>query len=83
MRTRTALAAIAVAGTVLLGGAGQALADEHDETGGFGVGTGTSSPAAPGLDQGDSGFDQDDSGFGQDSSGFGQGGSVFDQAGGF
>lgn len=83
MRTRTVLAAIAVAGTVLLGGAGQALADEHDETGGFGDGTGTSSPAAPDFGQSNSGFDQDASGFGQDSSGFDQSGSVFDQATGF
>ncbi|KUO05202.1 hypothetical protein [Streptomyces caeruleatus] len=81
MRTRTALAALAFAGTVLLGGAGQALADEHDETGGFGVEAGTSSPAAP--DFGQSNSDQDESGFGQDASGFGQSGSVFDEASGF
>ncbi|MFF7167040.1 hypothetical protein ACFZBP_37630 [Streptomyces sp. NPDC008086] len=83
MRTRTVLAAIAFAGTLLLGGAGQALADEHDETGGFGVEAGTSSPAAPSFGQSDSGDDQGASGFGEDASGFGQSGSVFDEASGF
>lgn len=83
MRTRTVLAAVAFAGTVLLGGAGQALADEHDETGGIGVEAGPNSPATPDFGQSDSGFGQDESGFGQDASGFGQDGSVFDQDTGF
>ncbi|WP_217206007.1 hypothetical protein [Streptomyces sp. AC550_RSS872] len=80
MRTRTVLAAIAFAGTVLLGGAGQALADEHDETSGFGVEAPGNSPAAPVFGQGNSGLDQDASGFGQDDSGFGQDASGFDEA---
>lgn len=87
MRAPTVLAAIAFAGTVLLGGAGQALADDNDNTSNFGDEFGSSAPAnpdlgqsAPGFDQDASGFGQDASGFGQDASGFGQAGSAFDQA---
>lgn len=80
MRARTVLATIAFAGTVLLGGAAQAIADDNDDMSNFGADFGSSSPAAPAVGQGTSDSDQDASGFDQDASGFGQGGSVFDQA---
>lgn len=79
MRARTVLAAIAFAGTVLLGGATQALADDNDDVTNFGVDFGNSSPAASEPGQGTSGLGQDASGFGQDASGFEQDGSAFDQ----
>lgn len=77
MRAPTVLAAIAFAGTVLLGGAGQALADDNDNSG-FGVDFGSSSPAAPDAGQSTSGFGQDESAD-QEESGLGQIGSVFDR----
>lgn len=84
MRARAVLAAVALAGTVLFGGAGQALADD-DDMGNAGAGFGSTAPAAPEFDQGAfgsgpdaSGTGQDASGMGQDASGFGEGGSDFD-----
>lgn len=82
MRAPTLLAAVALAGTVLLGGAGQALAD-NDDMGSAGMNFGASAQAEPKFGQDAAGSDQEDSGagqagFGQDASGFGQGGSVFD-----
>ncbi|MFD5841067.1 hypothetical protein [Streptomyces chartreusis] len=91
MRARAVLAAVALAGTVLFGGAGQALADD-DDMGSAGAGFGSTAPAAPEFDQGAfgsdqgafgsgqdaSGMGQDASGPGQDASGFGEGGSDFD-----
>lgn len=83
MRARAVLAAVALAGTVLFGGAGQALAD--DEMGSTGADFGSTAPAAPEFDQGAfgtgqgaSGTGQDASGMGQDEAGFGEGGSDFD-----
>ncbi|QOV36040.1 hypothetical protein IM697_39410 [Streptomyces ferrugineus] len=75
MRAPTVLAAVALAGTVLLGGAGQALADD-DEMSNFGSGFGNSSPATPEFGQGMSGFGQDATGSDQEASGFDQGQSV-------
>ncbi|MFJ7073545.1 hypothetical protein [Streptomyces sp. NPDC098781] len=77
MRAPTVLAAVALAGTVLFVGAGQALADE-DEMGNAGTEFGTSSPAAPTFDQGAFGSGQGASGFGEAGSGFGDAGSGFD-----
>ncbi|MEU8757361.1 hypothetical protein AB0C88_43465 [Streptomyces chartreusis] len=84
MRARAVLAAVALAGTVLFGGAGQALADD-DDMGSAGAGFGSTAPAAPEFDQGAFGSGQDASGMGQeasgpgqDASGFGEGGSDFD-----
>ncbi|MFJ4368835.1 hypothetical protein ACIP4S_32510 [Streptomyces chartreusis] len=84
MRARAVLAAVALAGTVLFGGAGQALADD-DDMGSAGAGFGSTAPAAPEFDQGAfgsgqdaSGMGQEASGSGQDTSGFGEGGSDFD-----
>ena len=84
MRARAVLAAVALAGTVLFGGAGQALADD-DDMGSAGAGFGSTAPAAPEFDQGAfgsgqdaSGMGQEASGSGQDASGFGEGGSDFD-----
>ncbi|MGI5405266.1 hypothetical protein ACQEV9_00590 [Streptomyces chartreusis] len=83
MRARAVLAAVALAGTVLFGGAGQALADDDDmgSAGAFG----STAPAAPEFDQGAfgsgqdaTGMGQEASGSGQDASGFGEGGSDFD-----
>ncbi|MGW1362174.1 hypothetical protein ACWCQP_32765 [Streptomyces chartreusis] len=83
MRARAVLAAVALAGTVLFGGAGQALAD--DDMGNAGADFGSTAPAAPEFDQGAfgsgpdaSGTGQGVSGSGQDESGFGEGGSDFD-----
>ncbi|MGW2648580.1 hypothetical protein ACWC2T_27525 [Streptomyces sp. NPDC001393] len=79
MRAPAVLAAIALAGTVLLGGAAQALADDNDDMGmGSVMGNaqgafGNSSHASPGAGQ-------DSSGFGKDSSGFGKVGGIFDRA---
>ncbi|GHI06734.1 hypothetical protein AQI88_30250 [Streptomyces cellostaticus] len=66
MRAPTVLAAIALAGTVLLGGAGQALADGHDDTSNSGFDFGSMSPST--------------SDFGKGMTNFGQPGSVFDQS---
>ncbi|MEV5910505.1 hypothetical protein ACWEGX_09635 [Streptomyces chartreusis] len=85
MRARAVLAAVALAGTVLFGGAGQALAAD-DDMGGAGADFGSTAPAAPEFDQGAFGSGQDASGMGgqeasgsgQDASGFGEGGSDFD-----
>ncbi|MFJ8632370.1 hypothetical protein [Streptomyces sp. NPDC093568] len=84
MRAPTVLAAVALAGTVLFGGAGQALADD-DEMGNTGAGFGNSAPVAPAFDQGGFGSDQggfgsgqDAFGSGQEASGAGEGGSEFD-----
>ncbi|MGW4758980.1 hypothetical protein [Streptomyces chartreusis] len=84
MRARAVLAAVALAGTVLFGGAGQALADD-DEMGSTGADFGSTAPAAPEFDQGAfgsgpdaSGTGQGVSGSGQGESGFGEGGSDFD-----
>ncbi|MGW1165429.1 hypothetical protein [Streptomyces sp. NPDC001153] len=90
MRARTVPAAIALAGTVLLGGAAQALADDNDGMGNVGgtssaggefgnTSHGSSDPGqgmSPG--KGSSGFGQGMSP-GQGSSGFGQVGSIFDR----
>ncbi|MFI6013254.1 hypothetical protein ACIBAG_31315 [Streptomyces sp. NPDC051243] len=70
MRAPSVLAAVVLSGTVLLGGAGQALAGEED-MGIAGSVFGNSSQSAPE-------FGQEASGSEQDASGFGQGGSVFD-----
>jgi hypothetical protein len=78
MRAPTVLAAVALAGTVLLGGAGQALADE-DDMGNAGSGFGTSSPAGPQFGQDTFGSGQDTFGSGQEASGSGQDASGFDQ----
>ncbi|MGC9535460.1 hypothetical protein [Streptomyces sp. UG1] len=88
MRAPTVLAAVALAGTVLLGGAGQALADDDDMSN-FGSGFGNSSPASPATPEfgqdtsgfgqdatGATGSDEEASGFDQEASGFGQGGSM-------
>ncbi|MEU9662964.1 hypothetical protein [Streptomyces chartreusis] len=84
MRARVVLAAVALAGTVLFGGAGQALADD-DDMGSAGADFGSTAPAAPEFDQGAfgsgqdaTGMGQEASGSGQDASGFGEGGSDFD-----
>ncbi|MFF7748441.1 hypothetical protein ACFZCP_04130 [Streptomyces sp. NPDC007971] len=93
MRARTVLAAVAFAGTLMLGGAGQALADDNDDMGSasdFGT---ISQPAADfgqpasGFEQGASGAEKGASGIGQGGpefaqpgSGLGQSGSVFDRA---
>ncbi|MFG1665169.1 hypothetical protein [Streptomyces sp. Y7] len=84
MRAPSMLAAVALAGTVLFGGAGQALADD-DEMANGGAGFSNSAPAAPTFDegafgsgQGATGTGEEASGFGQDASGFGEGGSDFD-----
>ncbi|MFD5855485.1 hypothetical protein [Streptomyces chartreusis] len=84
MRARAVLAAVALAGTVLFGGAGQALADD-DDMGSAGAGFGSTAPAAPEFDQGAFGSGQEASGMGQeapasgqDASGFGESGSDFD-----
>ncbi|MBT2416743.1 hypothetical protein J7F01_09485 [Streptomyces sp. ISL-22] len=71
MRAPTVLAAIALAGTVLLGGAGQALAYDNDDMSSAGVDFGSNS-------QGGSDAEESKSEFDQDASGFGQAGSVFD-----
>ncbi|RSN92722.1 hypothetical protein DMH26_25180 [Streptomyces sp. WAC 05379] len=78
------LAAVALAGTFLFGGAAQALADD-DDMGGVGADFGSTAPAAPEFDQGAfssgqdaTGMGQESSGSGQDASGFGEGGSGFD-----
>ncbi len=85
MRAPAVLAAIALAGSVLLGGPGQAFADENDDASNSGFefgnsapadsefGQGTSDAGQGGFDQGASGFDQGASGFGQEESGFGGG----------
>ncbi|MFE7270563.1 hypothetical protein [Streptomyces sp. NPDC057623] len=87
MRAPAVLAAIALAGSVLLGGAGQALADENDNGSNTGFELGTSAPSDSDFGQGSSddgqgasGFDQGASDFGQDASGFGQSGPAFDGA---
>ncbi|GAA3596339.1 hypothetical protein [Streptomyces osmaniensis] len=77
MRARAVLAAVALAGTVLFGGAGQALADD-DDMGSAGADFGSTAPAAPEFDQGAFGSGQDATGMGQEASGFGEGGSDFD-----
>ena len=64
MRVPAVLATVALAGTVLLGGAAQALADDSDDMSNAGADFGNSSQAKPEL--------------GQDMSGFGQTGSIFD-----
>ncbi|MER6565034.1 hypothetical protein ABT288_02205 [Streptomyces sp. NPDC001093] len=77
MRARTVPAAIALAGTVLLGGAAQALADDNDGMGNVG---GTSSA---GGEFGNTSHGSSDPGQGMSpgkgSSGFGQVGSIFDR----
>ncbi|MEU8027155.1 hypothetical protein [Streptomyces sp. NPDC049099] len=65
MRVRAALGAIALAGTVLLGGAAQAMADDNDDMGNVGVESGSSAPATSDADQGMSGMDQDMPEFGK------------------
>ncbi|MER6073586.1 hypothetical protein ACFYZB_07430 [Streptomyces sp. NPDC001852] len=71
MRAPAVLAAIALAGTVLLGGAAQALADDNDD---MGMGS------VMGNAQGDFGNSSHASpGSGQDSSGFGKVGGIFDR----
>lgn len=74
MRARTVLAAVAFAGTVLLGGAGHALADDNDDMGmgNFGAEFGSSPQATPDGHSAPGG--------GQSGSVFGQSGSVFDKA---
>ncbi|MET9827983.1 hypothetical protein ABZ078_01445 [Streptomyces sp. NPDC006385] len=88
MRAPTVLAALALTGTFLLGGASQALADSNDDTSNAAVDFGSNSPAtsdfgqgASGMDQGAPAMDQGAPAFDQDASGLGQGGSVFDLAG--
>lgn len=78
MRAPTVLAAIALAGTVLFGGAGQALADEDDMSS-AGADFGNSSPAMPDFGQGTSGAEPGGSGFGQSAPGSDQGASGSDQ----
>ncbi|GHG90375.1 hypothetical protein [Streptomyces lanatus] len=79
MRAPTVLAAVALTGAVLFGGAGQALADDTDNTSSAGFDFGTSAPATPGSGQDEPSFGQDASGFGQDASGFGDDASGFGQ----
>ncbi|MQY38175.1 hypothetical protein SRB17_61840 [Streptomyces sp. RB17] len=83
MRAPAVLAALALAGTVLLGGAAQALADDNDDVGmgsvmgGAGGDFGSTSVAKPDSGQDASGFGQ-----GQGASGFGKVGSIFDRTAG-
>jgi hypothetical protein len=65
MRAPAALAAIALAGTVLLGGAGQALADDKDEMSNAGTHFGATAPALPDINQNASEYDQEESRLGQ------------------
>lgn len=66
MRAPAALAAIALAGTVLLGGAGQALADDKDEMSKAGTHFGTTTaPALPAINQNAAEYDQEESRLGQ------------------
>ncbi|OLZ71430.1 hypothetical protein AV521_10800 [Streptomyces sp. IMTB 2501] len=74
MRTRTVLAAIALAGTVLLGGAAQALADDNDGMGDLMGNSGSAMPNSGG-DFGSNSHAKP--AFGTDASGFGQMGSIF------
>ncbi|KUN07765.1 hypothetical protein AQI95_10255 [Streptomyces yokosukanensis] len=86
MRARTVLAAVALAGTVLLGGAAQALADDNDDMGSpmsnqmsnpMGGGSMGSPMGNAGGDFGSTSHAKSD--FGPDASGFGQVGSIFDR----
>ncbi|GHE00057.1 hypothetical protein [Streptomyces alanosinicus] len=88
MRARTVVAAIALAGTVLLGGAAQALADDNDDMGSpMGSNPMSSNPMSSspmgslkgnaGGDFGSSSHGKSD--FGPDTSGFGQAGGIFDR----
>ncbi|MEU5532668.1 hypothetical protein [Streptomyces sp. NPDC020362] len=80
MRARTVLAAVAFAGTVLLGGAGQVLADDNDDMGSAGADFGSVSQPTSDFGQPASGVvGQGGSEFGPGASGLGQGGSVFDR----
>lgn len=84
MRARTVLAAVALAGTVLLGGGGLAFADDNDDMSNFGADFGSGSPGASEIGQGGSPsaseFGHGGSGLGQSGSALGQGGSIFDRA---
>ncbi|NUP18449.1 MAG: hypothetical protein HOZ81_20660 [Streptomyces sp.] len=83
MRAPFALAALALAGTALLGGPGQAFAD--DDMGNGATDFGNNAPATPNFGQGASGSDPMASGSNQSTPGseqgtpsFGDVGSVFD-----
>ncbi|MGW3202663.1 hypothetical protein [Streptomyces sp. NPDC001135] len=65
MRVRAALGAVALAGTVLLGGAAQALADDNDDMGNAAVESGSSAPAMSDVGQGASDTDMDMPDFGK------------------
>ncbi|WP_369390184.1 hypothetical protein AB5J72_22980 [Streptomyces sp. CG1] len=91
MRARTVVAAIALAGTVLLGGAAQALAGDDDGMGnlmGSSQGAGVMGNSQGGGVMGNSGGDFGSTSHGKtelgpgSSSGFGKTGSIFDRAGG-
>ncbi|EST28059.1 hypothetical protein [Streptomyces roseochromogenus] len=87
MRTRTVLAAIALTGTVLLGGAAQALADNNDGMGDL-MGSGGNVMGNTGNAMGNMGNSGGDFGsashgksdFGPKTSGFGHVGGIFDKA---
>ncbi|MER5548797.1 hypothetical protein ACWDBD_05070 [Streptomyces sp. NPDC001118] len=87
MRARTVVAGIALAGTVLLGGAAQALADDNDDMGspvGNSQGSGVMGNNHGGL-MGNSGGDfgkgsHGKTDLGPDASGFGKTGSIFDRS---
>ncbi|MEV5874089.1 hypothetical protein AB0L75_07645 [Streptomyces sp. NPDC052101] len=72
MRARTVVATIALAGTVLLGGAAQALADDNDDMS-LGNVMGNSGGAFGKHSQGKGEF-------GSDASGFGKPGGIFDRS---
>ncbi|MFE0254724.1 hypothetical protein [Streptomyces sp. NPDC059010] len=92
MRAPIALAALALAGTALLGGPGQAFADDSDEMGKAGSDFGNNAPAKPNFGEGTSDSDPSVSSFDQHAPGsnqsapgsgpvapsFGAVGSVFD-----
>ncbi|MGJ5754952.1 hypothetical protein FB563_3159 [Streptomyces puniciscabiei] len=80
MRAPAVLAAIALAGTVLLGGAAQALADDNDDMGmGSVMGNAGGDFGSTSLAKPDSGKDASGLGQGQGASGFGKAGSIFDR----
>jgi hypothetical protein len=80
MRVRAAIGTLALAGTVLLGGAAQALADDNDDMGNVGGDVGSNSPAMSDAGQGASDDDQGASDDDKGATGFGQVGAIFDRS---
>ncbi|MGV4984359.1 hypothetical protein ACVB8X_03770 [Streptomyces sp. NRAIS4] len=75
MRAPTALAAVALAGAVLLGGAAQALAGGNDDTG-----MGSSAAGNSGGGFGNTSHDKSHFDFDPKGAGFGQVGGIFDRS---